>query len=727
MSILLQTAATVVQENWRRKKRRTTAEISGIARLYTGSSVKHPKRKLVASRWASVRRSIEEGPPSQLISTAKGILLTANSQNLEKDRCKECLLEGVGYCVSQKSLKWVTEHQISVMLAAAWTGMGFEGDFSAFLTNLLAKEFNGTLYNSGDSIILKPEVAAALREALGPLTCLKPALKPPSLKPPPVFIGTPPSCGDLLRGVSNTTSPDTSTGLLGPVLRAPSVELKLELPTIDIDDQNGDQILEITDDDDGQKGVDEDLLAYIREVFDSIDTKCAGILGYTQTQKLWRAVFPNLSHVETDRLTERIFDDIDVNGDGELQWEELSEYLRGEWISSRKKLAVQPDSWRQWVWAVFEQPASEKYKLKPLRSVSFAMLVAIQLCIVASTVNLLVESLPEYQSFDGKTSGTATTFIVELFCIVLFSIEFVARTAACPLQNDQNGMLTLQREYWSSPWTWIDLIAIAPFYLRVSGVTTRVKSLVLLRVLKIARIGRALRIMRLGRNSTGLMLMQRALTRAKFALGFMGLLFVMTVVLTASMVFYVEIADAEYDGNEKKWYDEHTDGSKSLVSFQSIPDAMWWAVVTLTTVGYGDVVPKKPLGKAVASVSMIGGIFLMAYPVTILSNTFTQVYDEWKSDLEKQQRRGQLQNRIEHNIVDRDGVRRSRVSSRKDAALRRVSSRRLLEDNPLLYLNSQARASSRNTSPSLHPMDALDSAASDSSVSLNFKRINSFK
>merc|ERR1719172_617861 len=84
------------------------------------------------------------------------------------------------------------------------------------------------------------------------------------------------------------------------------------------------------------------------------------------------------------------------------------------------------------------------------------------------------------------------------------------------------------------------------------------------------------------------------------------------MILSSSMIYY---AENKFPNTNKEF-------------FPSIPESFWWALVTMTTVGYGDRYPKTYMGKLVASVTMIFGILLIALPMAIVGNKFQEVYLE---------------------------------------------------------------------------------------------------
>jgi Ion transport protein. len=140
----------------------------------------------------------------------------------------------------------------------------------------------------------------------------------------------------------------------------------------------------------------------------------------------------------------------------------------------------------------------------------------------------------------------------------------------------------------------IDLIAIAPFYLSFFFVMD----------LRFLRILRVMRIFKLTRYSESMTLLLQILRRESRSLASSFFILLVIMVIAASAIYLIE-----HDVQP-----EH---------FTSIPATMWWAIVTLTTVGYGDVYPVTIAGKLFASLIMIAGIGLVALPTAILASSFS--------------------------------------------------------------------------------------------------------
>jgi len=141
----------------------------------------------------------------------------------------------------------------------------------------------------------------------------------------------------------------------------------------------------------------------------------------------------------------------------------------------------------------------------------------------------------------------------------------------------------------------IDLLAILPFYL----------SFLLPFDLRVLRVLRLLRFFKLSRYSPALHTLARVLYSERRALAGAGLLLLAAVLFASTGIYYLE-------------------GAAQPDKFGSVPESAWWAIATLTTVGYGDVTPLTGLGKMFGGVVMICGICILALPVAIISSGFAQ-------------------------------------------------------------------------------------------------------
>ncbi|MDD5388813.1 MAG: ion transporter [Gallionellaceae bacterium] len=185
----------------------------------------------------------------------------------------------------------------------------------------------------------------------------------------------------------------------------------------------------------------------------------------------------------------------------------------------------------------------------------------------------------------------------ETFSVVVFSLEYLARLWACTSQPVYARPVLGRLRYFLSPLALVDLIAVLPYFLGFLAVD--------MRFLRALRLLRLFRIAKFGRYSETLALFGRVMRHKKEELVITSLLMLILIILSASLMYF-----AEHDAQPDK--------------FPDIPTTAWWAVVTLTTVGYGDVFPVTGLGKLFASFVAIFGIAMFALPAGILGASFSE-------------------------------------------------------------------------------------------------------
>ncbi len=196
----------------------------------------------------------------------------------------------------------------------------------------------------------------------------------------------------------------------------------------------------------------------------------------------------------------------------------------------------------------------------------------------------------------------------ERISVGVFSVEFVCRVwAAAEAAGPAEAARRTRLRYLRSPMALADLAAILPWYLAAFTAVD----------LRFLRMLRLLRLLKLTRYSTAFGRMVEVVRLQRHAFGAALLVLSMVVIFTASAIYVVE-------------------GSTQPEAFGSIPDAMWWAIVTLTTVGYGDVTPITPLGKLMASLISIVGIGMVALPTSLLASGFSHIMSRNREALQEE-------------------------------------------------------------------------------------------
>lgn len=210
--------------------------------------------------------------------------------------------------------------------------------------------------------------------------------------------------------------------------------------------------------------------------------------------------------------------------------------------------------------------------------------IVLILCIVASVLAVMFDSVPSIRARLGKE-----LFVAEWFFTILFTVEYVLRLICV---RSPGG-------YAFSFFGVIDMLAILPTY--VSVLVPGSQYLLVVRILRVLRV---FRVLKLGSYLQEARLLRVALRRSlrKIAV-FLFAVGTMVIVLGALMY----MIEGEASG------------------FDSIPQGVYWAIVTLTTVGYGDISPVTPLGKAVASLVMICGYGIIAVPTGLVTVELSKV------------------------------------------------------------------------------------------------------
>lgn len=199
---------------------------------------------------------------------------------------------------------------------------------------------------------------------------------------------------------------------------------------------------------------------------------------------------------------------------------------------------------------------------------------------------------------------------IEYFSIAIFTVEYALRIWTADVKSNSKGLFNFQKaKYIFSFYGFIDLIAIIPFYIPVFIPID-------LRIIRILRLLRLFRILKLGRYTKSIKTIKHVLLETKPQLIITLFIAGMMLISSSTLMFYVE--------NEAQ-----------PEKFSSILDSLWWAVATLTTVGYGDVYPVTALGKVLSAIIALIGIGFIALPTGILSSAFIENLQEARKEQQK--------------------------------------------------------------------------------------------
>ncbi|XP_064862190.1 potassium voltage-gated channel subfamily A member 10-like isoform X2 [Oncorhynchus nerka] len=193
-------------------------------------------------------------------------------------------------------------------------------------------------------------------------------------------------------------------------------------------------------------------------------------------------------------------------------------------------------------------------------------------------------------------------FIIETACIVWFFFELVVRFVVCPSKSN----------FFHNLMNIIDIVSIIPYFVTLVTelVTTPDQNSsqnMSLAILRIIRLVRVFRIFKLSRHSKGLQILGQTLKASMRELGLLIFFLFIGVILFSSAIYFAEVDEPS-------------------TQFVSIPDGFWWAVVTMTTVGYGDMCPITVGGKMVGTLCAIAGVLTIALPVPVIVSNFNYFY-----------------------------------------------------------------------------------------------------
>ncbi|XP_027883314.1 potassium voltage-gated channel subfamily A member 10 [Xiphophorus couchianus] len=303
----------------------------------------------------------------------------------------------------------------------------------------------------------------------------------------------------------------------------------------------------------------------------------------------------------------------------ELGHEAMEQFREDEGFIKDVDIPLPKNEIHRQFWLLFEYPESSN----AARGVA---LVSV-LVIVISIIIFCMETLPEFRddtelffprvvqhvnqskaSHSGSLAGAKLKtlsdpfFFVETVCIAWFAFELIVRFVVCPSKS----------EFFHNLMNMIDIISIIPYFvtLMTELATTPQESSgqnMSLAILRIIRLVRVFRIFKLSRHSKGLQILGQTLKASMRELGLLIFFLFIGVILFSSAIYFAEVDDPD-------------------TQFVSIPDGFWWAVVTMTTVGYGDMCPITLGGKVVGTLCAIAGVLTIALPVPVIVSNFNYFY-----------------------------------------------------------------------------------------------------
>lgn len=313
----------------------------------------------------------------------------------------------------------------------------------------------------------------------------------------------------------------------------------------------------------------------------------------------------------------------------ELGHEAMEQFREDEGFIKEPEVLLPTNELQRQFWLLFEYPESSS----AAKSVALVSVFVI----VISIFIFCLETLPEFRedhdfnpAFTQVINGTQDSssshpnndlfayltdpfFIVETICIIWFCFEVCVRFVVCPSKRD----------FFNNIMNIIDIVSIIPYFVTLGtelattpGDDVNSSQNMSLAILRIIRLVRVFRIFKLSRHSKGLQILGQTLKASMRELGLLIFFLFIGVILFSSAIYFAEVDEPQ-------------------TQFVSIPDGFWWAVVTMTTVGYGDMCPITMGGKMVGTLCAIAGVLTIALPVPVIVSNFNYFYHRETEQEEK--------------------------------------------------------------------------------------------
>jgi len=324
---------------------------------------------------------------------------------------------------------------------------------------------------------------------------------------------------------------------------------------------------------------------------------------------------------------------------------------------------------RSKIWTLLDDPSSSK--------AAGLLTIFILILILFSTITFCLETLPYF--YEPNTKKTSVWYILEAFCIAVFTFELVLRILTCPELGN----------FFKDAMNMIDIIAILPFYIELALEGVAIPGLAVFRAVRLVRVFRLFKVSR--GSLTVFVTTMRKSAKPLYMLVFFTSI---ALIIFSSLMYYAE--RGTYNDEFGIWmrlylyecevvvkgdnpsldsgldepcrypavqpeglragetqlicpYNYRKPGGncqevKEQSPFESIPASFWWCLVTMTTVGYGDIGPTQWYGKLLGMFVMMCGILVIALPITVIGSNFATIYREFvlddKGDEEEEEEEG---------------------------------------------------------------------------------------
>jgi len=272
-------------------------------------------------------------------------------------------------------------------------------------------------------------------------------------------------------------------------------------------------------------------------------------------------------------------------------------------------------------------------------------------CIIISTITLCIETMDQYKNDTAELH----LFIVESICVFVFTMEYIGRIS---LSHEKLNFIV-------EPMNIVDLVAIVPYFITLLltyGFHMTADELASLGVVRLVRLVRIFRILKLAKNMPTLKIIVKAVVESLSSLTLMLFILLVMLIVFGAFEYFFERGESEFcndfsiktqaactgtytvgsTATARVWYNDPWHRKRcgsgyngisdsdpdncSLSPYISIPQSMWWCLVTLLTVGYGDIYPITIGGKCVAASAMMISVVILALPISIIGTNFVDFW-----------------------------------------------------------------------------------------------------
>lgn len=258
------------------------------------------------------------------------------------------------------------------------------------------------------------------------------------------------------------------------------------------------------------------------------------------------------------------------------------------------KKEIKTSIFQQVIWDLMEHPDSS--------TAAHILAIFSILTIILSIITFCLETIPAIINAKNPAEQMRNRNLLYCFetaVMVWFTMEYLLRVISAPKRL----------KFLTSFIGVIDLIVILPYFINLS-MNENLKTFNLA-VFRIIRMFRVFRVFKLTRYSTGMKVLGRTIVESLGQLVALFLCLFLAAIIFASCLYYIEL------------------DSKDRDTFKSIPDSFWYVIITMSSVGYGDVIPSTYIGRVTAAFCMISGIIvLLCLPTPVFITHFGRFYDD---------------------------------------------------------------------------------------------------